>query len=373
MLCKTKKQGLSVGEKFLRNITNNKISFGEEGLFIELGEIRELVQQEWNRRFEKKFGELEAFKDEFGHCHVPRKFVNNPSLGQWCSDIRCSYNAIEKGNKAKKYNISQDRIERLEDIGFLWQGVRASKYNKRTNNMRGRGIFKERCRELIAFKEEFGHCNVPNNFANNPSLGQWCSTMRGYYKKIQNEMITDINLSQDRIDHLEEIGFLWQGVRASKYNKRTNNMRGRGIFKERCRELIAFKEEFGHCNVPNNFANNPSLGQWCSTMRGYYKKIQNEMITDINLSQDRIDHLEEIGFLWQGVRASKYNKRNKTKDEEVEEVMAATIGTFDEVKIKDNDILLIFGKEATDPYPNNVELYSKTLKENHKAFTETNL
>ena len=53
--------------------------------------------------------------------------------------------------------------------------------------------------------------------------------------------------------------------------------------------------------------------------------------------------------------------------------MAATIGTFDEVKIKDNDILLIFGKEATDPYPNNVELYSKTLKENHKAFTETNL
>ena len=283
MLCKTKKQGLSVGEKFLRNITNNKISFGEEGLFIELGEIRELVQQEWNRRFEKKFGELEAFKDEFGHCHVPRKF------------------------------------------------------------------------------------------ANNPSLGQWCSTMRGYYKKIQNEMITDINLSQDRIDHLEEIGFLWQGVRASKYNKRTNNMRGCGIFKERCRELIAFKEEFGHCNVPNNFANNPSLGQWCSTMRGYYKKIQNEMITDINLSQDRIDHLEEIGFLWQGVRASKYNKRNKTKDEEVEEVMAATIGTFDEVKIKDNDILLIFGKEATDPYPNNVELYSKTLKENHKAFTETNL
>ena len=194
MLCKTKKQGLSVGEKFLRNITNNKISFGEEGLFIELGEIRELVQQEWNRRFEKKFGELEAFKDEFGHCHVPRKFVNNPSLGQWCS-----------------------------------------------------------------------------------------------------------------------------------------------------------------------------------TMRGYYKKIQNEMITDINLSQDRIDYLEEIGFLWQGVRASKYNKRNKTKDEEVEEVMAATIGTFDEVKIKDNDILLIFGKEATDPYPNNVELYSKTLKENHKAFTETNL
>ena len=108
-------------------------------------------------------------------------------------------------------------------------------------------------------------------------------------------------------------------------------------------------------------------------MRTAYKKIQKGMKTKVNLSQYRIERLEDIGFLWQGVRASKYNKRNKTKDEEVEEVMAATIGTFDEVKIKDNDILLIFGKEATDPYPNNVELYSKTLKENHKAFTETNL
>ena len=117
MLCKTKKQGLSVGEKFLRNITNNKISFGEEGLFIELGEIRELVQQEWNRRFEKKFGELEAFKDEFGHCHVPRKFVNNPSLGQWCSAMRFKYRRHQNEINTNS-NLSQDKIERLEEICF---------------------------------------------------------------------------------------------------------------------------------------------------------------------------------------------------------------------------------------------------------------
>jgi hypothetical protein len=64
--------------------------------------------------------ELIAFKEEVGHCNVPARFANNSGLGHWCSDIRCSYNAIQKGNKAK-YNISQERIERLEEIGFQWQ------------------------------------------------------------------------------------------------------------------------------------------------------------------------------------------------------------------------------------------------------------
>ena len=96
MLCKTKKQGLSVGEKFLRNITNNKISFGEEGLFIELGEIRELVQQEWNRRFEKKFGELEAFKDEFGTCTVPQKYAKYSQLHKWCDNLRQIYSNFQE-------------------------------------------------------------------------------------------------------------------------------------------------------------------------------------------------------------------------------------------------------------------------------------
>ena len=47
-------------------------------------------------------------------------------------------------------NISNDRIERLEEIGFQWQVLR-TEYCK---------TFEKHCRELIAFKEEFGHCNV---------------------------------------------------------------------------------------------------------------------------------------------------------------------------------------------------------------------
>ena len=109
-----------------------------------------------------------------------------------------------------------------------------------------------------------------------------CGDMRTAYKKIQKGMKTNYNLSQDRIEHLEEIGFRW-GVDDEAFEKR-------------CRELIAFKEEFGHCNVPRSYAMNPSLGRWCGNMRSAYKNIHKGMKTNYNLSQDRIEHLEEIGF-----------------------------------------------------------------------------
>jgi len=97
--------------------------------------------------------------------------------------------------------------------------------------------------------------------------------MRQACKAIQKGMKPVRNLSQDRIERLEEIGFQW-GV---DYDE---------VFKNRCRELIAFKEEFGHCNVPSKkYADNPSLGHWCGTMRNTYKKIQKGIKTDCNLSQ----------------------------------------------------------------------------------------
>jgi len=47
-------------------------------------------------------------------------------------------------------------------------------------------------------------------------------------------------------------------------------------FDEKCNQLLRFKEKFGHCNVPQTYADNPSLGQWCSHRRHAYKKIQRE-------------------------------------------------------------------------------------------------
>jgi hypothetical protein len=109
--------------------------------------------------------------------------------------------------------------------------------------------------------------------------------MRAAYNKIQKGEGPSHNLSQDRIERLEEISFQWQSVFFDE------------AFEKRCRaELIAFKEEFGHCNVPHRFANNPSLGQWCNNMKTAYNTIQKGMKSNRNISQDSIERLEEIGF-----------------------------------------------------------------------------
>ena len=100
-----------------------------------------------------------------------------------------------------KLNLPQDRIGRLEDIGFKWKSVN---YDEQA--------FEKRCRELEVFKHDFGHCNVPHKFANNLSLGHWCNNMISAYKKIQQGMRVDYNLSQDRIGRLKDIGFKWKSV-----------------------------------------------------------------------------------------------------------------------------------------------------------------
>jgi hypothetical protein len=37
--------------------------------------------------FEQRCHDLEAFKSEFGHCHVPNKSSADPSLGAWCNTM----------------------------------------------------------------------------------------------------------------------------------------------------------------------------------------------------------------------------------------------------------------------------------------------
>jgi len=79
----------------------------------------------WNllnvpQTFEQRCHDLEAFKSEFGHCHVPYKYSANLSLWNWCRKTRCTYNQIQQGQTPSR-NLTQDQIECLEEIGFKWK------------------------------------------------------------------------------------------------------------------------------------------------------------------------------------------------------------------------------------------------------------
>jgi hypothetical protein len=72
-------------------------------------------------------------------------------------------------------------------------------------------------------------------------------------------------------------------------------------FDERFKDLMAFKAEFGQCNVPlkkSNKNTHYSLGIWCSNMRQTFKAVKEGGIVRCKLSKTDMKRLENAGFEW---------------------------------------------------------------------------
>jgi hypothetical protein len=164
--------------------------------------------------------------------------------------------------------------------------------------------FDERFKDLMSFKEEFGHCNVPCTQLRNDkhsSLGTWCSNVRRSYKTIKEGGIPrNYKLSKSDRKRLENAGFEWNLCKT---------------FDERFKDLMAFKAKFGHCNVPQTKSSDnmhSSLGMWSSHVRKAYKTIkEGEMPRKYNLSKSDIKRLENAGFEWNLCRKLTFDERFK--------------------------------------------------------------
>mmetsp|Transcript_32474 Transcript_32474/g.58704 ORF Transcript_32474/g.58704 Transcript_32474/m.58704 type:complete len:359 (-) Transcript_32474:308-1384(-) len=133
-------------------------------------------------------------------------------------------------------------------------------------------IWNEKYDLLVEYKQEHGHCNVPQSgIFNSQSLGSWVDTQRRSYRKG--------TLLHDRLVRLNEIGFNWSVHDVS--------------WEEQFKQLEEFKKEHGHCNVPQKYPVNQSLGNWVITRRQCYRGSRRN-----KLGQNRIDRLNEIGFKW---------------------------------------------------------------------------
>uniref|UniRef100_UPI00214BFF36 helicase associated domain-containing protein n=1 Tax=Chlamydia suis TaxID=83559 RepID=UPI00214BFF36 len=207
----------------------------------EIGFVWDVTEEAW----EKNFLELKRFQEEHGHCKVPQRYPQNPDLGSWVSTQRVDF---------KKGKLSEDKIERLEELGFVWDVAEEA--------------WEKNFLELQRFREEHGHCKVPQGYPQNPQLASWVSTQRADFKKGK--------LSEDKIARLEEIGFVWRVLEEA--------------WEENFLELQRFREEHGHCKVPQRHPQNPQLASWVSTQRADFKEGK--------LSEDRIARLKELGFVW---------------------------------------------------------------------------
>ena len=118
--------------------------------------------------------------DSEGHCRVPARHKEDGfNLGQWVSVQR-------RG----KDSLSQERLQRLDELGFVWDPFSEQ--------------WEEGFRYLKLYLDREGHCRVPAKHKEDGSpLGTWVSTQRRGKD----------SLSQERLQRLDEIGFVWE-VRA---------------------------------------------------------------------------------------------------------------------------------------------------------------
>lgn len=207
----------------------------------------------WMQRYQ----EVQKFKEENGHCRIPKNYKVNTSLGLWVSTQR---------QMKKKGCMSEERERLLNNLGFEWD-INSNK--KQKDDI----LWLQRFRKLEIFQQEHGHCSVPTKYDKNPILGTWVQNQRQFQKKG--------SLSEDRENMLNRLGFQW-----------TNS------WEQNFDALKRFQQENGHCHISaKHDPVDPTLKTWVSNQRRCKKKGR--------LSKEREDMLNELGFEWSIVMANK--------------------------------------------------------------------
>ncbi|KAL7557493.1 hypothetical protein ACA910_019339 [Epithemia clementina (nom. ined.)] len=157
----------------------------------------------------------------------------------------------------------------------------------------------EMLNRLMAYKRENGHCLVPNRYPDDPSLGSWVSTQRRQHRILLEGGNEPTSMTEERIARLEAIGFQWS----------TKDPR-HVPWQHRYDQLVAFKERFGHSQVPIGWEENVQLSNWVSTQRQEYKLMQKGRSS--RLTSQRIDLLDKVSFVWEAQRGGPRRKRKAT-------------------------------------------------------------
>ena len=124
----------------------------------------------------------------------------------------------------------------------------------------------ERYGELSRCNEQWGNCNVPENWPQNTQLARWVMKQRARNRAEE--------LAPVRKQRLNDLGFDWDPRRSA--------------WEAMFTELTRYNEQFGDCNVPRVWKQSPQLATW---VRGLRKRPG-------RLSADKKARLDELGFEW---------------------------------------------------------------------------
>jgi len=268
----------------------------------------------WN----EKYQQLKAFKQNYGHCFVPVKYKENPSLGNWVASQRkleamgqlaedkkqwltqlgfvWNHNTQKQlqNNYNAQWNLNFERLKIYQQVygscqvslkinpvlqrwtrwqrKLFYEGKLSAERLAKLNEIRfpwniQEGYWMKMYQALTDFKQQFGHTRVPHQWEPNRQLAAWVYRMK----------LNKPELTPQKVELLNMINFDWQQRRKTVVSWELMYNR-----------LLQFKHEYGHTRVPVKWAKDPKLGKWVSRMR--HEKD--------NLYPERIASLNRIAFDW---------------------------------------------------------------------------
>lgn len=195
----------------------------------------------WNAMLQQ----LKDFKLRQGHCNVPVTYSENRALGRWLARQR------ERWRRGK---LSATKVTQLEAAGVDWDPLLATE--------------EEFFARLDAYKQENGHCNVPESHPTLQRVGEWLTRKRMAKRRGK--------LAVAAIARLEALGIEWDPWEAA--------------WETQYAAIKRFIEENGHCEIPSRTPATAALAAWATGQRA--------LKSEQKLSPERVERLESIGFPW---------------------------------------------------------------------------
>ena len=206
---KINRNGVKLFENFVAMETKSNDSINTTSLTTSQDKY-EPTKIHSKKKWHRKFKALLEFREKNGHCLVPNRYNEDPQLGSWVSTQRRQYKLMKLNNSPP---MNAERVKLLESIGFVWS----------TRDPR-HVPWEVRFQQLLEYKRENGDCLVPIGHKVNPKLSNWVSTQRQEYKLFLRGKSSRI--TKNRIQRLNDIGFVWEAHRGTKGRKqhKNNNM-----------------------------------------------------------------------------------------------------------------------------------------------------
>ncbi|CAJ1932822.1 unnamed protein product [Cylindrotheca closterium] len=246
--------------------------------------------------WEQHIQELKDFKQQHGHCRVPKDDEEHKTLSTWIQKIRSSFARLQR-QEEPEIDLTEERISELKSIGL------------RISLVDSEGRWKRRLKELIEFRRINGNFQVPRNCKEFPHLSSWLTKLRITHNKRQRGEDISI-LMETQLSKLEKIGYDFRNVQnlrqsISSSNSNTSRVRTKGNqrsrdhydvrWNQRVQELAKFKEENGHFEVPGHVEAYNQLHYWMTNNQHHHNLLERGEETS-RLTSARLSQLRAIGF-----------------------------------------------------------------------------